>query len=312
MATIFEWDSGALATAGATVNNTVNVVADTGFDRAVMPQSSATDSFSWPSLSLTMFTMRAYITMPSAWASVSAPLMCSQIAGGIQNSRMNLAGTGNPGQVRLIAHNNTQVAQSANSLLSFSTVYRWEMQVDTVNSTIRGAVFPLGSDTPVWDSGLINHDVGGTTVQLRFGKAVSSIPSLPEISISRVKAVDTVGSWVGRHASDTMGGDPEDPGSSIALWEAAEAQSSALLGVWNGTGVDLIETGSEIWVWHYDWTNDQWTTPPATRPAAEVTRVLASGPTEPPTDDYPDWMGDSPLEWAEGKAIVHYLWADEV
>ncbi len=307
MATVLEWSSGTLAAAGAAVTGTVNVVSDTGFDRAVMPQSSASDNFGWGSFSLSRFTMRAYITMPSAWASTSATLLCSQVAGGTQNSRMNIAGTGAPGQVRVIANNNVQVAQSATGFLSFSTVVRWEMQVDTTNSTIRAAVFPLGSDVPSWDSGLLNNDVGGTTTMLKFGKGVGTIPSLPEISISRVKAVDTVGTWIGRHATDVLSGGGSGQDSSIALWNAAVAQSSALLGVWNGSTLDLIETGSEIWVWHYDWVASQWTTPPTTRPWPEVTRVLASGPTEPLAGLRPVWMGDDADDWAAGKAIVHYI-----
>ncbi len=311
MATVLEWNSGAITAAGGFVTGTVNVVADSGFDRAVIPQSSASDYFEWNSLGLTRFTIRAYITMPSAWASTSATLICSQVSGGAQNSRMNLAGTGSPGQVRLISNNNTQVAASATGLVSFSTTLRWEVQVDTVNSTIRGAVFPLNSDTPVWDSGLISSDVGGTTTILKFGKGVGTIPSLPQISISRVKVVDVVGAWIGRHATDTLSGPSDGPDSAIALWNAVEAQSSALLGVWNGTAVDLIETGSEIWVWKYDWTNNVWTTPPATRPSSEVIRVMASGPTPPSTGSYPSWMGQNSTDWADGKAIVHYLLADD-
>ena len=310
MATILEWDSGTIASAGGSVTGSIDVVADSGFDRAVVYQSASQNFFQWSGLSVSAYTVRMYITMPSAWSSSSVVLLCSQISGGSQNAMMYLAGTGAPGQVRLNSSGG-QVAASANGLVSVSTVYRWELQVDTVNQTLRSAIFALSSDTPAWDSGVISTTVAGPATIIKFGKGVNAMSSLPDISISRVKAVNTVGSWIGRHATDVVN-DPsdDDSDSAIALWNAVEAQSSALLGIWNGSSVDLIETGSEIWVWRYDWTNNVWTTPPATRPSAEVIRVMASGPAAPSTDDYPSWMGKNSTDWADGKAIVHYLLTD--
>lgn len=226
MSTLLEWDTGSLAAAGASISGTVNVVADTGFDRAVLPSTSTADNFYWEGLSATAYTLRAYLAMPSAWASVSVVLLSHDNT--TTDARMILAGSGAPGQVRLARAGNTEVARSDQNIIPLSATLRWEMQVDTVSGTIRAAVFPLGADAPLWDSGLISGDVGTLVKRIRVGKLNSS--TLPEISISRVKAVDTVGTWIGRHSTD-----PSDaPVGSIWAWDGAAPHSVDVLGILDG------------------------------------------------------------------------------
>lgn len=305
MATLLEWNNGDPTAAGATIQGSVTVQNAGAFDEALITQSDVSDHLRWDLAGINQFTARMYVTLPASWGSSSSSIFRSISTGTTITSRINLAGSGDPGRLRWLRADNVQVATSPALTLLQSTTYRAEIQVDTVASTIRGAVFPLLSDTPIYDSGVISGSVGAAATAFLFGKT-EIISSLPDFRISRLRVDDTVGSWIGRHASDASGA---PAGDAIALWGYAVAQSSALLGIWNGSSLDLIETGSEIWVWHYDWTNNVWITPPVTRPSSEITRVMASGPSAPPTASHASWMGDSPEDWADGKAIVHYLWA---
>ena len=309
-----QWDSGALPN---TVGSGVSYVADGGWDGqpAIQfdQQSGSISQVRFQFNPVVDIAMRAYIQMPNSWIAMMMPLIIARSDASTMTGRTNIAGSGNPGQVRLVdSDGGTTVASSSNGLVAVDQWYRFELQFDGTLGQGRTAVFALGSDTALWDSGWQTDDFSTPAYRAEFGPAWAGA-TLGQIRMTHLLVTNDISDWIGRHPTDTSGGgdpDPESPDSPIALWNAAEAQGGALLGVWNGTDVDLIETGTEIWLWHYDWTNDEWTTPPSTRPTPYITRVLASGPTAPLTNTYPSWMGENPTDWAEGKAVVHFIEAE--
>ena len=300
MAVLFEWDGGTLpAITGA--NPTV-------VDGHTMEfaAGSALDYAAW-TVNTDRFTLRYYVTIPPSWTSASWTMGAAR-QGVSEPVRINLAGSGQPGQVRWLRSGGTQFAQTPTNTVALNGTYRIEVQIDRVAQTYRAAVFDLLSTTPKYDLTLMTGiDTGAAAfTELRLGMASSGV-SIGTLRIGRIMAVDTVGAWIGPHSSDIA--DDNSPfEDNIALWNGAAATPATIVGHWDGSSVTPVITNrSQIWVWEYDWTAGQWTTPPATRPWAEVIRVLASGPTEPPAGLHADWMGDSPEDWEDGKAIVHYL-----
>lgn len=300
MATLFEWDGGALPT----ITGTNPTVVDT--HTMEFAAGSALNYAAW-TMSTNQFTLRYYVTIPSSWTSASWTMVAVR-ASAAEPGRVNLAGSGSPGQFRWLRSGGTQFAQTPTNTVALNGTYRVEVQIDRVAQTYRAAIFGLLSTTPIYDSTLLTSiDTGAATfTEIRLGIASAGV-SVGTLRIGRIMAVDAVGAWIGPHASDSSGGESplED---HIALWNGAAATPAMIVGYWDGSSVaPVITNRSEIWVWRYDWAEDEWTTPPANRPWAEVIRVLASGPTAPPNELHADWMGDSPEEWEDGKAIVHYL-----
>lgn len=301
MATLLEWDGGTLPTITGTTPSVIDA------HTMEFAAGSALNYASWTT-SADRFTLRYYVTIPSAWTSASWTMGGIQ-ASGNQNARINLGGSGSPGQFRWVRAGNVQFAQTTSNTVVLNEIYRVEVQIDRVAQTYRAGIFQLLSTTPIYDSTLLTSiDTGSAAfTEIRLGIASSGV-SVGTLRIGRIMAVDTVGAWIGPHISDVSGGGPSPLEDHLALWNGAAATPATIVGYWDGASVSPVITNrSEVWVWRYDWTANEWTTPPATRPWAEVIRVLASGPIAPPNELHADWMGDSPEEWEDGKAIVHYL-----
>ena len=200
-ATLVEWDTGTPSTAGATTTGTVTVTNQGAYALASFSQNAVADYMAFTIDDTPQFTARMYLHAPSSWAASSVSMFRSYSVGGSPTTRVNLAGSGNPGQLRWLRSSNVQVAATSNNAMMLGSVYRVEIQVDTVGGRLRGALFALGSDSPMYDSGWITGDVGGVGKQLRFGK-IDATAGMPSLSISRVKVVGSIDSWVGRHSSD--------------------------------------------------------------------------------------------------------------
>ncbi len=205
MATLFEWDGGALP---SIVGTTPTVDGHS----MIFATGSADNVAQWP-ISADQFTLRWYFKVPSAWAAAAWSMMIAR-ASSASNARFNIAGSASPGQIRHIRAGNTEILRASN-IVSLSTEYRVEIQIDRINQTYRGAVFPLMSETPIHDTGLLTSiDTGAATFTNIWLGHVTGGNSLNELTIGRIKAVDTIGSWIGRHASD-IAADPD----TIIEWD---------------------------------------------------------------------------------------------
>ena len=223
MATIAEWDGGSLPTI---VGSTPAVV-----DAAMMfGEGSAANHATWTFGGVPQVTARWYMTLPASWASASWTF--AELAGSPLTARTNLAGSGSPGQARLINSAGTQIANSSGSTVALAGTYRIEVQADRTAGTLRLAVFPLLSDTALYDSGAVSTSTGSTDpTTLRIGR-VSAGVTVADLTISRVKAVDSIADWVGRHPADAA------TGGFLGVWDGTAILPTEILGVWNGSSID--------------------------------------------------------------------------
>jgi hypothetical protein len=147
-----------------------------------------------------------------------------------------VAGVGAPGQLRWKTAFSTEAFRSGNGIIDLADIYRVEIQTDGIAGTMRGAVFDLQSDTALYDSGVQPKSVGAAVTRFHFGR-ITAQASLRTFGISRVKVVDTVGPWVGRHATDII---PETAPEMMGVWNGSALDDGEILGVWTGT--DLVPT----------------------------------------------------------------------
>lgn len=208
MATIFEWDGGTLPSIAGTTPSV-----DGEF---IQFASGSSENYLYQDVSsLDAFTLRYYIETPSAYAGQSWTNFVAMSSTNWR-FRFNIAGSGTPGQFMYMNASNTQIDKTAQYATALSTIYRIEMQVDRTAQTMRGWVFPEGSDFPLFDTGLLTgFDTGNTSFSsIRIGRVVAI--STGALKIGRVKLTDDSATLVGRHASDT--GIPRIKGIS---WDTA-------------------------------------------------------------------------------------------
>lgn len=220
MATIAQWDSGALPAVGGTNPPTVSGEAFT------MPGPGGGYA-SWDFTGTPQASVRFYITTPASWASTAADILRLQYASGI-GGRVALAGTGSPGAIRLCNATGTTIIASPNNTATVSTLHRIEIQYDSTADTVRGRVFAGDSLTPLWDSGLVSGDLTGAFTQLRLGKQAEN--NLPAFSMSHVLATNAL-EWLGPAT-------PPDPGyPKVGIWDGAAFVEADSYGVWDGAAL---------------------------------------------------------------------------
>lgn len=231
-----DWDEGdPVALDDATISGTVNRTDAGAYDLLTYPQGADLATVTWPTASLAAYSVRFYLHTPSSWPDTAAAIFHA-LSGASLLAGVDLAGTFNPGQLRWKLSSSTEAFRTTSNVMGASSVYRVEIQVDTVNGTIRGALFETGSDAALYDSGVISGSVGGSADGFSFGR-VKTMASLLSFSISRVKVVNTVGSLIGRHTTDVL---PPGP-TVLGVWNGSSLDAVSILGVWNGTSVDSVE-----------------------------------------------------------------------
>lgn len=226
---IIEWDGGTLPT----ITGTTPTLDSDNF--MIFANGTGSNYANWP-VSTNTFTMRFYTKLPNTWASSSWTLFTS-VNGSGNIDRVNIAGSASPGQVRYVANGNVQVAASANDAVALSQTVRIELQVDRSAQTYRGAVFALGSDTPLYDTGALSSIDSSASAFTSFvlGR-VSSGVALTDLAIGRVYARNTTGAWIGRHTSD-----PLLVPATLGIWNGSSIDSAEVVGVWNGSSIDTVE-----------------------------------------------------------------------
>lgn len=228
MPTIAEWTTGALPT---TQGASVSLDSASGYPTAdsilMQQQSGQVCRVRW-GVAVPAVSVRWYFKTPDAWAGSSA-FIAYMSNGATLATGIALAGTGAPGQVRL-GNNGGDTARSPNSTVTFSTWYRLELALDTANSRARCAVFPIESDTALWESGWQTHaDYATVPSDLSIGRN-NATPTLGTFSVDSILATDQVGSYLGRIAGDGT----STPGRVATIWDGTQ-EIPAVVTIWNGT-----------------------------------------------------------------------------
>lgn len=217
MATIAQWDSGALpASAGA------NPPTVSGEEISFSGPGDGYVRFDLAS-SLTALSARYYLLTPTSWGSSSTPLLRMIFGGSSNGGQGAMSGSGTPGQIRVTTASGTISAASPSNTVALSSLYRIENQFDSANDAVQCRVFSGNSTTPLWDSGSASCDLTGPFTQIRLGRLANN--DTPEFRMSHFKATDQL-EWIGPVQ------EPSPP--TVQVWDGTQLVS-ATVEVWDGT-----------------------------------------------------------------------------
>lgn len=210
MATVFSWEGGTLPTVVGDVS------LDSGFGIPTQPSILVGDGegaagVRWDHDPVDEMAVRFYVRTPSAWGSSACNILGLRPTNSGLAAAIAFAGTGQPGQLRLVRTGGSQTASSSAGLMETSSLYRIEIRYDSINQRARLAIWSFeGSNTPLWDSGWQTHsDYGSAIIRSDIGRIQSN--PLIEYSLDSILAADSSDS-LPRHAGDAEGGEPEpDP-----------------------------------------------------------------------------------------------------
>lgn len=205
MATLASWDTGTLPT---TIGSGVSSVSGGGpsglcdaiqFNQVASTASSVQLTFT----AVTSVTIRAYLLMPASWASSSQRLIGGRLDGSNVAAAYTQAGSGAPGQVRLSGSNGgTTVTSSSNGMVALSTWYRFELQTNHSANTARLMVFPLASDTAIYDSGWQSGTYQASTARVDIGPNITSV-TMPTMRAAAISVSDSIAAPIGRASWDS-------------------------------------------------------------------------------------------------------------
>ncbi len=231
MATLFEWNDGtAPTTAGSsvTVDNTVGYPATPGL---LIQQGALQVAVArWDFTAQATLALRFYLHTPAAWPSAAQAIAAFKVGGTSVVAQFAFAGTGAPGQVRLVRTGGTTVVQSANGTIAVDTTYRVELQLDTAGSRARTAVFPIESDTPAWDSGWQTHTNFAVSPSRVEVGSVNANPTVGTYWVDTILGTDSAADWIGRAPGDGAG---PSFGMALTIWNGT-SEVPAILTYWDG------------------------------------------------------------------------------
>jgi hypothetical protein len=232
-----DWEDGAPSASGGAVTSGIVTTTDLGpYTKANFPQGAGTASLTWTTENLAAYSVRFYLHAPASWSDTAAAIFHA-MTGSTLLPGLDVSGSLTPGQLRWKLNTSDEAFRTTAHSMVTSTVYRVEIQVDTVNNTIQGGLFAMGGTVPVYNSGVLSGVVGNAANKFSFGR-IKNMASLPDFSISRIKVVNSVGSWIGRHSTDTLPGPPE----LLGVWNGTTIDETVALGIWNGTHIDATDT----------------------------------------------------------------------
>lgn len=201
MATVIEWESGTVSDSGGQTQGAVEEWTQGGFTWAYLPGgTSAGERVLWDVSVQDQFTHRFYVVIPRSWP-VSTTDIYRGSAGGVQGSIVSLPGVNEAGRLYFREAGSAQTATSERGLLAPGQIYRIEQQVDTVAGTVRGAVWHLNTDQPLFDTGVRSAQVDPPATRFAYGHFANT-EILAPMAVGAVRVDDTVGSWLGRAPGD--------------------------------------------------------------------------------------------------------------
>lgn len=218
MTVLASWDTGALPTTAGSAVTAAPGAGPSGVDAIKFEQASGqVAQVQFPLTARTSVAVRAYMQLPSAWASASMTIIDARSSSTVMTGRALLAGSGTPGEVRLSkADPSANTAVSGTGKVAQSTWYRFELRVDQTAGRGRLGVFPLLSDTPIWDSGWVTADFGTSVMRVEVGPAQTTL-TVGTMYAAAIVVSDDLTDWIGRAAWDAT------PAPTVSPWAAITA-----------------------------------------------------------------------------------------
>lgn len=142
--------------------------------------------------------IRMYIRTPSEWPSASHAFLTVRSGGPTStvSARASFAGSGTPGVLRFLATAGAQVSQSGN-VLSLSTWYRVEMELNHDPGEGRLGLFPVVGEAPIWSSGWQSGDFLASSTNVSVGATGGATPRLGEIRLAHITCYGDGAGWIG-------------------------------------------------------------------------------------------------------------------
>lgn len=178
----------------------------------------------WDLPTLTKSAGRFYFTTPSAWNASSHAIAQLSTGAATLCARINLSGSGSPGQLRLTNAAATQVANTANNTVALSTRYRVEWTLDQVAGVFTVNMYQ-GDSTTVFTSLSATSSYGASCNRVVFGNY--SAAAVPLMQFDDFAVADTA-AFIGPAVTLP----PATP--TVKLWNGT-AEVAVTAKLWNGT-----------------------------------------------------------------------------
>lgn len=177
----------------------------------------------WNLGTLTRCAGRFYVTTPAAWNAASHTI--AQIdSSGTLCARINISGSGAPGQLRIINAATTQVGATASNTLALNTRYRVEWTLDQVSGVFAVNMY-LGDSTTVFTGLSATSSYGSSCNRVVFGNY--STAAVPLMQYDDFAVADTA-TFIGPAVT------PPPATPTIKLWNGT-AEVAVTAKLWNGT-----------------------------------------------------------------------------
>lgn len=177
----------------------------------------------WDLPTLTKSAGRFYFTTPSAWNSVSHAI-AQMATGGTLCARINISGTGAPGQLRITNAAATQVAATASNTIALSTRYRVEWTLDQVAGVFTVNMY-LGDSTTVFTTLSATSSYGASCNRVVFGNySAAAVPLMQFDDFAIADTATLIGPAVVTPPAT----------ATIKLWNGT-AEVAVTAKLWNGT-----------------------------------------------------------------------------
>lgn len=253
MATLAEWDDGALPVRlggnfelgsfdNIWPNNWINI------DHNGVGPAQLRWEFDLPQ---DVITVRAYIRTPPWWPTATNRFI-SILGEGPTNhlTSFSFAGESNGGQLRIVSGSSSNfVAMSPTRLLQVSRWYRFTLQINYTNQTVRGRVWHLHNpdNQSLWDSGVVATEWPTNTRGriLTIGSVQGSL-LMGHLRMAHMRCTDTP-AIVTRHTSDNYPwSPPEGDYSQVRLVQDGLLVSPHSIRLWDYNG-QLVPAVSAVY-----------------------------------------------------------------
>lgn len=204
--TIGSWDGGTLPTVAGSVTSDATVGLPSAPSLKIGSNASAAYA-RFDFSAKTQVAVRSYFKTPSAWPSAASMMTALRPTNATIAVGTSITGTASPGRLRLTITGGVIIAESP-AILNTATNYRLEMRYDSTRKWAAVALYSMGENVPIWNSGPIaNPSLNLTITRVDIGR-VNNSPAVNEFWVDNIQIVDGAGAPVGRHSSDTLSATP--------------------------------------------------------------------------------------------------------